>query len=104
MRRASAFFPDTRKSNLVRTIAAVIAVFLVTWPTPSLAQKRVALVVGNDAYQNLPADQQLQKAVNDARAVGSALARLGFEVIRGENLGRQALIDKFDQLTRRLMP
>ena len=68
------------------------------------AQKRVALVVGNDAYANLPADQQLRKAVNDARAIGDALATLGFQVIRGDNLGRQALVDKLDELSRRLSP
>ena len=64
----------------------------------------MALVIGNDRYPNLPATEQLQKAVNDARAVGDALGRLGFEVIRGENLGRQALVDKLDELTRTLSP
>ena len=68
------------------------------------ATKRVALVVGNDRYPNLPATEQLQKAVNDARAIGDALGRLGFEVIRGENLGRAALVDKLDELTRKLSP
>jgi hypothetical protein len=68
------------------------------------AQKRVALVVGNDTYANLPADQQLRKAVNDARAVGDALTTLGFQVIRGDNLGRQGLVDKLDELSRRLAP
>jgi hypothetical protein len=37
----------------------------------------VALVVGNDRYANLAADQQLRKAVNDARAVGDTLGRIG---------------------------
>lgn len=32
-------------------------------PSPALAQKRVALVIGNDGYQNIPA---LKKAINDA--------------------------------------
>jgi hypothetical protein len=71
---------------------------------PGHAEKRVALVVGNDLYPNLPADQQLRKAVNDARAVGDALGGIGFQVIRGENLGRQALVDKLDELTQRLEP
>jgi uncharacterized caspase-like protein len=71
---------------------------------PSYAEKRVALVIGNNVYANLPADQQLQKAVNDARAVGDALSGIGFQVIRGENLGRQALLAKFDELTQRLEP
>src|SRR6202521_859753 len=42
---------------------------------PSYAEKRVALVIGNDRYVNLPANQQLRKAGNDARAVGDALPR-----------------------------
>jgi formylglycine-generating enzyme required for sulfatase activity len=68
------------------------------------AEKRVALVVGNDRYPNLPADQQLQKAVNDARAVGDALTRLGFEVMRGENLTRQAFVAKVDDMSEKLSP
>src|ERR1700730_469196 len=68
------------------------------------AENRVALVVGDGVYQNLPVDQQLRKSVTDARAIGDALGRLGFEVIRGETLGRQALDDKFSELTRRLLP
>jgi formylglycine-generating enzyme required for sulfatase activity/uncharacterized caspase-like protein len=72
--------------------------------TPCQAEKRVALVVGIDRYVSLPPDRQLRKAVNDARAVGDALRSLDFEVIRGENLGRQALVDKFDELTQRLSP
>jgi uncharacterized caspase-like protein len=89
---------------------AMCRVFLSGWAValallataPALAQKRVALVVGNDLYANLAPDQQLRRAANDARAVGDTLARLGFEVLRGENLGRQALIEKFDEFTRRL--
>lgn len=70
---------------------------------PVRAEKRVALVIGNDRYANLPAERQLQKAVNDAEAVGDTLARLGFEVIRGRNLGRQGIIDKLE-LTAKLAP
>jgi uncharacterized protein YjiK len=68
------------------------------------AEKRIALVVGNDQYANLPPDQQLRRAVNDARAVGEVLGRLGFTVLRGENLNRQALNDKFDEMAGQLSP
>jgi hypothetical protein len=51
---------------------------------PAHAEKRVAVVIGNDRYANL---EQLQKAANDARAVGAALQQIGFDVIAGENLG-----------------
>jgi hypothetical protein len=68
------------------------------------AEKRVALVIGNNDYVNLPKVQQLEKAVNDARSVGDALEKIGFNVIRGDNLGRQAMVDKFDELSRQLSP
>jgi uncharacterized caspase-like protein len=95
---------DSAGEHTVRLVAAfACAVMLICLGiVPSHAEKRVALVIGNDRYANLPADQQLRKAVNDARAVGDALKRLDFEVIRGENLGRQALVDKFEELTGRL--
>jgi hypothetical protein len=66
------------------------------------AEKRVALVIGNDRYVHLSDHEQLRKAANDARAVGSALKQIGFNVISGENLGRQALIDKLGETTQRL--
>jgi formylglycine-generating enzyme required for sulfatase activity/uncharacterized caspase-like protein len=68
------------------------------------AEKRVALVIGNDRYANLAANEQLQKAVNDARSVGNALKSIGFDVIPGENLDRRALVAKLDELTQRLAP
>jgi hypothetical protein len=66
------------------------------------AEKRVALVIGNDHYANLSDHEQLRKAVNDARAVGSALKQIGFDVISGENLGRQAMIDRLGETAQRL--
>src|SRR6266481_1295935 len=54
---------------------------------PALAAKRVALVVGNNDYRNVP---KLQKAVNDARTMGDTLKQLGFTVMVAENQNRQA--------------
>ena len=62
--------------------------------TPASAEKRIALSIGNDLYPNLSPDRQLKKAVNDAGTVADSLKSLGFEVIVGTNLGRQAMIDK----------
>src|SRR4051794_12624894 len=50
------------------------------------AEKRVALVVGNNDYRYVP---KLQKAVNDARTMGDTLKQLGFSVMVAENLNRQ---------------
>src|SRR5262245_532382 len=83
-----------------RILTLTIILFAVFSLTPSaLAEKRVALVIGNDRYANLPV---LQKAANDAEAVGNTLARLGFEVIHGCDLGRQRMIDKLVEFTGRL--
>jgi Caspase domain len=72
--------------------------------TPAVAEKRVALAIGNDLYPNLPADRQLRKAANDATTIAGTLKSLGFEVIVGTNLGRQAMIDKLAEFTARLQP
>jgi len=65
----------------------VIAVALLALVSPAQAAKRVALVIGNNDYKNVP---KLQKAVNDARTMGDALKQLGFSVMLAENQTRQA--------------
>ena len=69
-----------------------------------MAEKRIALSIGNDLYPNLSPDRQLKKAVNDAGTIADSLKALGFEVIVGTNLGRQAMIDKLAEFTARLEP
>src|SRR5206468_3859100 len=54
--------------------------------------KRVALVVGVNTYDNLKPDQQLRKAVNDARAVAAALKDVGFQVIAAEDATRSVFL------------
>jgi formylglycine-generating enzyme required for sulfatase activity len=83
---------------------AVASLMLMYAVASGHAEKRVALVIGNDRYASLSANEQLQKAVNDARAVGAALRQIGFDVIEGENLGRQALIDRLDEAVQRVAP
>ena len=64
----------------------MVAAFAVS-AVPAYAEKRVALVVGNNDYRNVP---KLQKAVNDARTMGDTLKQLGFTVMVAENQNRQA--------------
>lgn len=47
-------------------------------PSEAHAEKRVALVIGNNAYREVPA---LEKAQGDARAIAATLQGLGFDVI-----------------------
>lgn len=49
---------------------------LATRAQPAVPTRRVALVVGNSQYAQLPLDN----AANDARLIGATLASLGFEV------------------------
>src|SRR5258707_1094029 len=67
----------------VTSLATCIAAFA----APAHAEKRVALVIGNNDYRNVP---KLQKAVNDARTMGDTLKQLGFTVMVAENQNRQA--------------
>ena len=73
----------------LRALAAALAVAVCCAAAFSAAAAdRVALVVGNGAYAHAP---KLANPVNDAAAVGAALERLGFSVMRVENAGYDAL-------------
>src|SRR5215213_6336088 len=63
-----------------------IAASMLAVAAPAHAEKRVALVIGNNDYKNVP---KLQKAVNDARTIGDTLKQLGFAVMVAENQTRQ---------------
>src|SRR5215510_606868 len=57
-------------------------------PLPAQAQKRVALVIGNSAYQNAGL---LDNPKNDATDIAAALKKLGFEVIAGFDLEKAGM-------------
>jgi hypothetical protein len=66
---------------------SAIAAFAISLAAPAHAEKRVALVIGNNDYRNVP---PLRKAVNDARTMSDALKQLGFTVLFAENQTRKA--------------
>ncbi len=72
-----------------RTLAVTLCILsmAVGLAAPASA-KRVALVIGNDDYAQVA---KLQKAVNDARAIGATLGALGFDVLRAENVSRREM-------------
>jgi hypothetical protein len=67
-------------------VVAGIALASAALVAPAQAEKRVALVVGNNDYKYVP---KLQKAVNDARTMADTLKQLGFSVMVAENQNRQ---------------
>jgi uncharacterized caspase-like protein len=74
---------------------------LLALAAPAHAEKRVALVVGNNDYKNVP---KLQKAVNDARTMGDTLKQLGFTVMVAENQNRQAFSETLLAFDRAVEP
>jgi carboxyl-terminal processing protease len=78
---------------VVRRLAAFLLLGLAGFATlaaPAWAEKRVALVIGNGAYQNAP---RLPNPSHDANDVAAALKRVGFETILGLDLNRDAMVD-----------
>src|ERR1700761_1085283 len=92
--------PGTGTSSGLRTkgrlimrfwIAALsIATFLFSGEA-ALADKRVAFVVGNGAYKNVP---QLPNPATDAKTMASTLRNVGFDVVEGYNLTRDKMTEK----------
>jgi hypothetical protein len=78
-----------------RAIHALCAFVLASSSLLALAapNERVALLVGNNAYQASP----LRSAVNDVRDLGAALREMGFRTIVRENATRKDMIDAIRQ-------
>lgn len=78
---------------MLKIFAAVASIVLATLAQADAAisvpngepVKHLALVIGNDEYKELP---KLKRAVNDAREVGKAMEKIGFEVTPALNLGK----------------
>ena len=75
-------------------LGALVALLLcLLAPSVAQAEKRVALVIGNSAYQGTPA---LTNPRNDATAMVTALKKRGFQLIEGFDLDKAA----FDRKVR----
>src|ERR1700692_3168561 len=64
----------------MRTVAAIVLAVWSTWlfSQPALAEKRVALVMGNSAYQNV---NRLANPTNDSGAMSEIFKGAGFDVV-----------------------
>ncbi len=70
--------------------------FLIAAPAEAA---RVALVIGNSAYQNTP---KLANAEADARDMAARLGDIGFEVVAGYDLTRTGTLQLVEEFARRL--
>ena len=69
----------TQAKQLFARLSALIAEGKATPKSAHLSERRVALVIGNSAYQAVPA---LSNPANDAKAVANALRAVGFSQVR----------------------
>src|SRR5580692_3182646 len=68
--------------------APLLWLLAAVFSTSAFAEKRVALVVGNSAYRNVP---RLDNPANDAKLLADTLSSLGFTLVGG---GAQLDLDK----------
>ena len=86
---------------LTRTLrclfASAIALSALVFAQAAHAERRVALVLGNSDYKNAV---KLPNAKGDAEAIAAVLRSVGFEVVMGTNLGRDAMTEKMSEFGR----
>ncbi len=78
---------DRKGARLTWPAGLLLAVVL-AWPAMAVAKERVALVIGNNAYQTLP---PLANARTDAGEVANKLRNLGFDVVLKLDAGRREM-------------
>jgi TPR repeat protein len=81
---------------LSRILCAIVLFFGLALPA-SAAERRVAFVVGNSAYKNVPV---LPNPASDAQAVAKALKKSGFEVISAVDLDQASFEVQFESFIR----
>ena len=87
---------------LARIAALAAVAFLTVLPSSaavSLSEKRVALVIGNGAYENAV---RLDNAVFDAKAVADGFRKLGFQVVDGYDLDIEHMREKVSEFSAAL--
>src|SRR5262245_5067232 len=76
------------RSSLSALLLSLLSLLFMTITDGSLADTRVALVIGNGAYRNVP---RLTNPANDAVDVAAALKLVGFETIVATDLDRAGM-------------
>src|SRR5262245_50027262 len=80
-------------------VATLTVIFVLAAPAAAVAEKRVALVIGNSAYQHTT---PLKTPKDDAIDMTAALGRLGFDVVDGTDLDKRAMERSMRQFTQQL--
>lgn len=89
-----------RLRRLLAPLAACLLLLLLPTRAPDAAERdRVALVIGNSHYDELP---DLENPYNDAKAVAAALWEAGFETIEVLDADREEMIAAIATFSRRI--
>ena len=83
----------------IRTFAGLIACCVLITSLPAQAEKRIALIIGNSAYQN---SGELENPKNDAELIASALRRANFEVAIEVDANRKTMQEAFRKYAAKL--
>ena len=86
-----------RRLWIALIVAAALAASL--RPDPASAADRIALVIGNGAYEHAG---RLPNPPNDAGDVAQALRRIGFDVVEGRDLNKRDMETKIREFGRKL--
>lgn len=73
---------------MLRFLVLLCVLGLIAHSTTAKAERRIALVIGNSAYQNTA---ELRNPRNDASDMSATLRRLGFEVFEGHDLDKRSM-------------
>lgn len=87
--------------NTARVAILIAAIFTLTaaFADRALAEKRVALIIGNAEYANATS---LANPANDANAIADSLERLDFSVVRGIDMGLMDMRRAVREFSRQL--
>jgi caspase domain-containing protein/putative peptidoglycan binding protein len=87
------------REGIVRFLRPIAAFLLVSlcFALPAHAERRVALVIGNAEYAHTA---KLRNPRADAEAMAGLLESLGFKVVRGVNLGLDAMTDHINRFAQ----
>ncbi|TAN58872.1 MAG: hypothetical protein EPN20_15840, partial [Magnetospirillum sp.] len=85
--------------NGMRLFALLLGLVWCIGPAHAAEERRVALIIGNDSYKNLP---KLSNAANDSRAMAAELKAAGFETTVKINTGRREMLAAINEFSGRL--
>ncbi len=97
----------SRRGSFSRRLTQGLLAVAVVWfglsatTSDAATQRRIALVIGNDKYEDIVS---LEKAGNDADAVSAKLRSIGFEVTTAKDIGRRGMSRAVRQFEKSIQP